>query len=332
MGNFDRGRVRSETGSDRAGPGSAPGGGVPDRRRGPAHELTIGFGIFVPNRSRTDRPGVAPARDVVAHPPTPVRSGPESPARTLLRAVAAGRRSGWARSRLTAPSVVPASAVRVIAAPVIAAPVIAAPVIAAPVIAVLLIAAALAAVTGRLVPFFAAIGRFVDFYAGVFALVALSVSVMVGLLATDRMVLLAWHRLRAQAVHRAAAFTAVAMLAIHVLSQVLRDRAGIDAFVPFAGHAAGFGIRLGTVACYLLILVIGTAVARGRFAASTRPWLWRTLHCAAYVAWPLAIAHGLTSGRTPAGWVTASYGLCLAAVVLAVTVRFLPRTHRRRQG
>jgi DMSO/TMAO reductase YedYZ heme-binding membrane subunit len=155
---------------------------------------------------------------------------------------------------------------------------------------------------------------------------------MVGLLATDRMVLLARHRLHAQAVHRAAAFTAVAMLVTHVLSQVLRDRVGIDAFVPFASVESGFGLRLGTVACYLLIVVIGTAVARGRFAASTRPWLWRGLHCAAYVAWPLAIVHGLTSGRTPAGWVTTSYGLCLAAVAFAVIVRFLPKTRRRRQG
>jgi DMSO/TMAO reductase YedYZ heme-binding membrane subunit len=146
------------------------------------------------------------------------------------------------------------------------------------------------------------------------------------------MVLIARHRLHAQAVHRAAAFTAVAMLVTHVLSQVLRDRAGIDAFVPFAGEGSGFGLAVGTMASYLLIVVIGTAVARGRFAAGSRPGLWRRLHCAAYVAWPLAIAHGLTAGRTPAGWVTTSYGLCLAAVVFAVIVRFLPRTRRGSQG
>jgi hypothetical protein len=301
MGNFDRGRVRRETGSDRADPGSAPGSETRDRR-GPSHELTIGFGIVVPSRSRSDRPVPAPASEVVARTPTTARTGPETVARTLPRAVAAGRRPEWTRPRMAAAIAVPA------------------------------IVAVIASVTGRLVPFFAAIGRFVDFYAGVFALVALSVSVMVGLLATDRMVLLARHRLHAQAVHRAAAFTAVAMLVTHVLSQVLRDRAGIDAFVPFAGAGSGVGLRLGTVACYLLVVVIGTAVARGRFAASTRPWLWRGLHCAAYVAWPLAIVHGLTSGRTPAGWVTTSYGLCLAAVAYAVIIRFLPRTRRRRQG
>jgi hypothetical protein len=300
MGNVDRGRERGETGSDWADPGLASGSGARERR-GPAHELTIGFGIVVPNRSRTDRPPAAPASDTVARTPTTVRTGMDTVARTLLRAVAAGRRHGWTRPRLAAP------------------------------IAVLVIVALIASVTGRLVPFFAAIGRFLDFYAGVFALVSLSVSVMVGLLATDRMVLLARHRLHAQAVHRAASFTAIAMLVTHVLSQVLRDRAGIGAFVPFAGEGPGFGIGLGSVASYLLIVVIGTAVARGRFAASTRPWLWRRLHCAAYVAWPLAIAHGLTSGRTPAGWVTTSYGLCLAAVTFAVIVRFLPRTRPRRQ-
>jgi hypothetical protein len=192
--------------------------------------------------------------------------------------------------------------------------------------AVPVLVALVLAIAGPLGPPLAATGRFLDFYAGVFALVSLSVAVMVGLLATDRWVLASRHRVRAQALHRAAAGTAVMMLAVHIVSQVLRGRVGVlDVLVPMAGLKYGLSIGLGTIACYLLILAFGTGVARGWFAASAHPWVWRVLHCAAYAAWPLAIAHGLTAGRTPADWVISSYGLCLAAVVFAAAVRFLPR-------
>jgi DMSO/TMAO reductase YedYZ heme-binding membrane subunit len=199
--------------------------------------------------------------------------------------------------------------------------------------AVLVVAAVFVVAAGLLIPIVAAIARFLDFYAGVFALVALSVSVMVGLLATDQLVLTSRQRLLAQAVHRAVAFVAVATLLTHVLSQVLRHRIGvIDAIVPFEALDSRFAIGLGTFACYLMIMIAVTGIVRGRFAAGTRPWLWRGLHCLAYVAWPLAIAHGLTAGRSPAGWVTTSYGLCVAAVATMVIVRFLPRPRPGRPG
>ncbi len=173
-------------------------------------------------------------------------------------------------------------------------------------------------------------GWFLDFYAGVFALVALSLAVMIGLLATDRTILRPRHRVHAQAVHRAFAFVAVAMLLVHVATKLLRDRVGpLETLVPFAGdHLTTYGA--GTAACYLMIIAVGAGIARGRFALTAHPRMWRILHLSAYAAWPLGVAHGLTSGRTPAAWVTAGYLTCLIGVALALAARpFLTRRARR---
>ncbi|MFI0357352.1 hypothetical protein [Actinomadura sp. 9N407] len=165
-------------------------------------------------------------------------------------------------------------------------------------------------------------GRFLDFYCGVFALVALTLSIMIGLLAADRTVMSSRARVRAQAMHRAAAFTAVTMLVLHLGTQLLRHRVGLtDAFLP---------IHTGSLAFYLLIVAVASGIARGRFAPARRPWLWRALHLTAYAAWPLAIGHGLTVGRTPPGYVRMAYLASLVAVALALAVRLVLQIRRRR--
>jgi hypothetical protein len=175
--------------------------------------------------------------------------------------------------------------------------------------------------SGVLLPELRAIGSFLDFYCGVFALVSLSLTVMTGVLATDRALLSPSHRVHAQAVHRALAFVAVAMLLLHLASQLARHRVGaVQAFLPLSLHHLG-DYGLGTLAFYLLVIAFAGGVARGRFAAAGRPWSWRALHLTAYASWPVAVLHGLTSGRTPAHWVTGGYLVCLAAVASAVAVR-----------
>ncbi|MGI5169133.1 hypothetical protein ACQEU3_32770 [Spirillospora sp. CA-253888] len=174
-------------------------------------------------------------------------------------------------------------------------------------------------------------GRLLDHYCGVFSLVALSLAVMVGLLATDRTLLSPAHRVRAQAAHRGFAFVAVATLLLHLATQLARHRVGpLEALAPTGGdHLADYG--LGTLACYLMVVAVGSGIVRGRFAESGRPWMWRALHLTAYLAWPVAIVHGLTSGREPAAWVTAAYLLCVAGVALALIARpFLLRYAGRR--
>lgn len=171
-----------------------------------------------------------------------------------------------------------------------------------------------------------------NFYTGVFALVALSVSVMIGLAAADQLVLAPRQRVLAQAIHRAAAFTAVSMLVVHIICKVVAGKAQlIDAFVPFLAQQRALAVGLGTIAAYLMIVVTASGIIRARFAERTRPWLWRTMHGVAYVSWPVAIIHGLDSGRPAAGWVTLSYIFCVLAVGLALPTRLITKVRAGRQ-
>ncbi len=168
-----------------------------------------------------------------------------------------------------------------------------------------------------------AVQRFFLFYSGVFALIALTAAVGVGVLAADRIVMVPGARVVAQAVHRAVSFAALAFLATHIALEILARRSRvIDAFVPFLAHGRTFYVGLGTVASDLVALIVVTGIARGRFVGR-RPWTWRVIHATVYLAWPMSIAHGLLAGRTAKPYVDWSYGACLAVVALALMIRLV---------
>ncbi|MFI0349809.1 hypothetical protein [Actinomadura sp. 9N407] len=171
--------------------------------------------------------------------------------------------------------------------------------------------------------------RLLSFYAGVFTLLALTTSVVSGLLATERLILAIRHRVLAQAVHRAASVLAMTFVIAHISVKVLGGLAlPAQIVVPSAGP-----IGYGTIAFELLLVVMVTGLLRVWFARGARPWVWRSLHSLAYLSWPMAIAHGLTAGRSAATWVTLSYILCAGFVALAVVARMFvvvrPRDVRR---
>ena len=166
---------------------------------------------------------------------------------------------------------------------------------------------------------------FLEFYAGVFALVLLTATVALGLLTTERVFLSPANRVRAQFAHRATALIGLAYLVTHITLMISLGHVSLGAaVVPVAGLYVGFG----ALAFDLMVVAVVTGMLRGRFAVKTKPWMWRILHSAAYVAWPIAIMHGLTAGRPPAGWVAWSYVACLAAVGSALIVRVLATLRR----
>ncbi|WP_446216335.1 ferric reductase-like transmembrane domain-containing protein [Micromonospora sp. IBHARD004] len=163
---------------------------------------------------------------------------------------------------------------------------------------------------------------FTEFFAGVVALVSLSLTVMMGLLATDRLVLLIRHRVLLQSAHRATGILGVAGLVVHVITKISIGRAGpTDAVVPFIG-GRGLYVGLGTVASFLMVSVLWTGLIRVRFAGVGPKWFWRALHSMAYVSWPFALIHGLNAGRPAKSWVVVSYLACVLLVVVALLVRF----------
>jgi hypothetical protein len=171
---------------------------------------------------------------------------------------------------------------------------------------------------------------FLEFYSGVFALLAATATVVAGVIMAPHAVP-ARFRILVQATHRATALMTIGFLVAHILLKIMEAHASVlDILVPFlGGQDRARWVGLGTIASDLLILMMATGVMRGRFVGSRRPWLWRTLHGLAYAMWPLAIAHGLLAGRTPKWWVTLSYVVCLVLVAVAALAR-LPRVMRDR--
>jgi len=170
----------------------------------------------------------------------------------------------------------------------------------------------------------AATQRFMLFYAGVFALIGLTASVGVGLVATDRIIMTPGRRVMAQAVHRAVSFGALAFLIIHIVTEILAQRVHvIDAFIPFLSPYRTFYIGLGTIASDLLLLIVVTSIVRKRFTAHGKAWRWRAIHYSSYLAFVFGVLHGLLGGRAAKPYVDWSYGFAIALTALALAARFL---------
>ncbi|MGW0463724.1 hypothetical protein ACWDX6_00390 [Streptomyces sp. NPDC003027] len=172
-----------------------------------------------------------------------------------------------------------------------------------------------------------------DFTTGVLSLVALTASVAWGLVATDRLLLSARHRLLAQGVHRATAVASLGFLLLHGTIKVsLGHVEPIGALIPFGlgiTGAAGL-IGFGSLAGLLMVIAAATGALRSTLACRSRfAAHWRPLHMLAYPAWCFALVHGLYAGRPAAGWVVVVYCLALAAVAAAVALRQLPAPAQR---
>ncbi|MCQ4081946.1 ferredoxin [Streptomyces sp. RB6PN25] len=182
-----------------------------------------------------------------------------------------------------------------------------------------------------------ALRAFLDYYAGVLTLVALTATVAWGLISTDTVVLGSRRRLAAQAVHRATGVTAFGFLLLHIAVKVaerhVRLIESLVPYVPYGARGHALLIGLGTLAGYLLVLALATGALRSAFAGRGRgraPW-WRVLHVCAYPSWFAAITHGLKAGRPAASWVVASYAVCLLAVGGALVARLASPLGRRRR-
>jgi hypothetical protein len=179
----------------------------------------------------------------------------------------------------------------------------------------------------------AASDHFLLKYSGVFALLALTGSVCMGVVAADRIVMTPGHRVLAQAVHRAVSFGALAFLVIHIVLEITAPHLEesptqhvhiLDAFIPFLSQYRTFYMAEGTIASDIIVLLVVTGIIRRRFTAGGHAWKWRAIHYSSYAALILGVLHGLLAGRQAIGsFVYWSYGIVIALVALAVLVRIL---------
>jgi DMSO/TMAO reductase YedYZ heme-binding membrane subunit len=149
---------------------------------------------------------------------------------------------------------------------------------------------------------------------GLVALVLLTWSMALGLLASARFQRAGWPRFVTQGLHRNVSLLALAFTALHVLTSVLDGFVNIplqDAFVPFISSYRPLWTGLGAVAFDLMIALIVTSLLRARIGLK----VWRFVHYGAYLCWPIAVLHGLGTGTdTPVRWVLALTAVCVLAV------------------
>ncbi len=153
---------------------------------------------------------------------------------------------------------------------------------------------------------------------GLVSLVLLTLVMALGISQVQRWAPPRWPRFVTATLHRNASLLAVVFLAIHILTAVLDPFAPIDlvsALVPFTSSYRGLWLGLGAVAFDLILALVITSLLRSRVGLS----VWRTVHWAAYLSWPIAFVHGLGTGSDGrVGWVQGVDLVCLAVVLAAV--------------
>jgi methionine sulfoxide reductase heme-binding subunit len=168
---------------------------------------------------------------------------------------------------------------------------------------------------------------------GLVVLAMLTLSALLGVLSTGRGGRLL-PRFVGQALHRNLALWSVALLALHVATAVVDGYVDIrwwQAFVPWVGASyLPLWLGLGTVALDVVVLIVLTSLLRSRM----RHRAWRLVHLLAYVAWAVAVAHGLGIGTDlrSTGWERTTVWACVALVGGLAAVRLVRVTATRALG
>ena len=158
---------------------------------------------------------------------------------------------------------------------------------------------------------------------GLVTMLLLTATVLLGILTTGRFAGGSWPRFLTGGQHRNLSLLVLVFLALHVGTTVIDTFVSIPltaAFIPFASSYKAAWLSLGAVALDLLVALVATSLIRNRLGLRT----WRWVHWAAYICWPVALAHGLGAG-TDRGtlWVFVLTIACAAVVAGVATWRFV---------
>jgi DMSO/TMAO reductase YedYZ heme-binding membrane subunit len=156
---------------------------------------------------------------------------------------------------------------------------------------------------------------------GVVALVLLSATLLLGVVASVGWTTERWPRFLSQDVHRNVSLLGLVLIGVHVATTVLDGYVPIglaDVFVPFLSPYRPVYVGLGALAFDLLLAVLVTSVLRHRIGYAS----WRFVHWLAYLCWPIALVHALGTGTdTQLPVVLFVEAVCTAAVLGAFAWR-----------
>lgn len=160
---------------------------------------------------------------------------------------------------------------------------------------------------------------------GIVLLVLMTLTVVLGILSTTgrgRRV----PSFVTQHLHRNVSLLSLALLAVHVVAALIDTYVDIrwwQAIVPFAGTYRPFSLGMGALALDLMGAITVTSLLRDRMPEPA----WRWLHLTSYLAWGVAVVHGIgigTDAMAPwSWWITVG---CVACVAVVWVVRVFGRT------
>jgi len=169
---------------------------------------------------------------------------------------------------------------------------------------------------------------------GVVALLLMTAVLLLGLLVTRQGRLPGLPRFAVTGLHRNLSLVAVVFVVLHVLTAVADSYVRIpliSAVVPLASSYERLALGLGAVSLDIMIAVIVTSLLRRHLSRR----LWRAVHLLAYVSWPVAWLHSITSSTDLRhGWLFLTAVGCALLVVVAVLWRLsaasrdVPRAER----
>ena len=169
---------------------------------------------------------------------------------------------------------------------------------------------------------------------GVVALLLMTAVLLLGLLVTRQGRLPGLPRFAVTGLHRNLSLVAVVFVVLHVLTAVLDSYVRIpliSAVVPLVSSYERLALGLGAVSLDIMIAVIVTSLLRRHLSRR----LWRAVHLLAYVSWPVAWLHSITSSTDLRhGWLFLTAVGCALLVVVAVLWRLsaasrdVPRAER----
>jgi methionine sulfoxide reductase heme-binding subunit len=159
--------------------------------------------------------------------------------------------------------------------------------------------------------------------AGTVALIALSLTVLLGIVSWSRVTATGWPRLLTTNVHRNTSMLALVLVAVHIVAVVLDGFvpiAWLDAVIPFRSMYRPTWLGLGAMGFDLMIALAVTGLLRRRIGWKR----FRTLHWAAYAAWGLVMVHSIGTGTDPRqSWFKMVVLVVLVAVIGAAAARSL---------
>jgi len=121
--------------------------------------------------------------------------------------------------------------------------------------------------------------------------------------------------------HRNLSLLALVFLGIHVVTAVIDPDATVRAvavFVPALSGRYGIWLGLAALALDLVIALVVTSLLRQRLPER----VWRSVHWSAYLAWPVALVHGVGMGTdNGATWMLAVDAACIALFGAAIALR-----------